>query len=177
MQILVDFFTHLKCILKSSVLGRDQCHQDLCCPLLLIFFFFFLMAASAAHKISQGQGLNLSHSLNLSCSFGNARSFNQLGQTGDQTCTSAATWATAVGLLTFCATGGTPRNFFFFKWCTALFNYGRDVAILSSSWAHRGFYFSDSPGVKWSHCDLTSALSHPSSPGCIQKLQWRTTKP
>ena len=45
-----------------------------------------------------------------SCS--NARSFNPLCSSGDQTCTSAVTWAAAVGLLIHCGTVGTPLFLF-----------------------------------------------------------------
>ena len=41
---------------------------------------------------------------------GNTRSFNPLHWVGDQTLTSAATWAAAVGFLTHCTTTGTPRT-------------------------------------------------------------------
>ena len=58
-----------------------------------VFFFFFL----------PGQGLNLSHSCNLHHSFSKTRSFNRLGQAGDQTY--AASQAAAVGFSTNCTTG------------------------------------------------------------------------
>ena len=49
---------------------------------------------------STGQGLNLSHSCDLHHKCSNAGSINPLHQAGDQTHTSAATWAAAVGFLT-----------------------------------------------------------------------------
>ena len=70
--------------------------------------FFFLIAASAASG-SPSQGLNLSHSVDLHRSCGNARSFNPLRWAGDWTCTSAAAWAAVLGFLTRCATVGTLR--------------------------------------------------------------------
>ena len=56
------------------------------------------MAVPAAYGSSQAQGLNPSHSYN------NARSFSLLRQVEEQTLTSTATWAAAVGFLTHCAT-------------------------------------------------------------------------
>ena len=44
---------------------------------------------------------------------------NPLCWARDQTCASAATWADAVGLLTYCATAGTIINLFFFGCPTA----------------------------------------------------------
>ena len=50
-----------------------------------------------------GQGLN------LSCSCGNAGSFNLLHRAEDGTHASAATRASAVRFITRCATAGTPQ--------------------------------------------------------------------
>ena len=66
-------------------------------------FFFFLNGCTCAWWKFSGQGLNLSHS------FYNAGSFNPLLQTRDWTCTSAATWVTALGLFTHCATVEIPE--------------------------------------------------------------------
>ena len=55
-----------------------------------------------------GEGLNPSHSCKLCHSCGNNGSFNPLCRAGDWTCVSAATWASAVGFLTYCTTVGTP---------------------------------------------------------------------
>ena len=59
-----------------------------------------------------GQGLNLCLSFNLCCSCSNSRSYNQRFWAGDQTRTSAATQATAVGFLPHFSRAGTPLDFF-----------------------------------------------------------------
>ena len=53
-----------------------------------------------------GQGLNLSHSCDLSWSYSNAGSFNTLCWARDWTCTSTATWA-AIDSYHTCTTVGT----------------------------------------------------------------------
>ena len=73
-----------------------------------ILFFFFLNGHTHGTWKFLGQELNLNQSCDLRHSCGNAKSFNSLHQTGDQTPTSTATRATAVGFLTHCATSGTP---------------------------------------------------------------------
>ena len=69
------------------------------------FFFFFNGHTYSIWKF-QVQGLN------LSCSCGNAGSFNPLRWAGDQTFTAIVIQATAVEFLTHCATVGTPLNFY-----------------------------------------------------------------
>ena len=54
-----------------------------------------------------GQGLNLSHGYDLSWRCSNAGSFNPQLWAGDQTYTSVATWASAIGFLTHCIAAGT----------------------------------------------------------------------
>jgi len=56
-----------------------------------------------------GQGLNPSRGHDLCHSYIDTRSSNALPWVGDGTHTSAATQATAVRILTHCATAGTPE--------------------------------------------------------------------
>ena len=79
-------------------------------------FFFFQRLHPWPMEVP-GQRLNPSCSCSLHHSCGNARSFNP-PQSGDQTNSFSATWATAFGFLTHCATVGTPCEllgvFFYF---------------------------------------------------------------
>ena len=82
----------------------------------LFFSFFFFPIPFMATLKAYGSSLanpNPRHSCNLHCSWGNTGSFNPLHWAGDQTCTSAETWAAAVS---HCARAGSlgPSFFFFF---------------------------------------------------------------
>ena len=75
--------------------------------LSFVHSFFFYSCTNGIWKFL-GQGLNTSHSWDVLCSCCNTRSFNPLPWAGEQTCTSAVTWATAVRFLTQRTLPGTP---------------------------------------------------------------------
>ena len=58
--------------------------------ILFYFILFIYFLAAPWHMELQGQGLDLSHSCDLHSNFGNAKSFNPLCQSRDQTCRDAA---------------------------------------------------------------------------------------
>ena len=75
------------------------------------FFLFCFYGCTHCIWNFPGQALKSVHSFDLHYSCCNARSFNLLPLVGDWICASAANWAAAVGLLTHCATVGTPSGF------------------------------------------------------------------
>ena len=87
--------------------GRRWITRSYCSSIFSSFFGAFYGYTWGIWKLL-GQGLNLSHSCNLHYSCSNAGSFNQPCWAEAQTCTSAVTWATAIGFFTHCATAGNP---------------------------------------------------------------------
>ena len=98
---LVSVMLPYRCRMRTLVLSR----VPICLTKDYIFFFQW---PYLQHKRFLGQGLNPRHSCYLHCRCGNIRSFNPPPWAGDWTCSSKATWATAVRFLTCGATAGTP---------------------------------------------------------------------
>ena len=101
------FFYFLICYSSDSL--SYVCHIN-SIEVTFLFTLFYFMATPTTMEVL-GQGLNLSHSCYLHCSYSNARSFNPLCQARNGTHTSATTQATAVGFLTHCTTPRTPELF------------------------------------------------------------------
>ena len=103
------WFTIVKPLIKLE--ADQQLNSYFHIPPLFMYLLFFYGCIHSVQKFPS-QGLNQSHSCNQSCSCSNARCFNPLHWARNQTCTSAATQAIAVGFLTHCTTAGTPTYLF-----------------------------------------------------------------
>ena len=92
---------------------------------LFVCFCFCFYGCTHGIRKFLGQRLNLSHSCKLCHRCSNARTFNPLHQTGDQTCASVVTWAAIRFFNPLCHRGNSYKVFYFiFLFMATLAVYG-----------------------------------------------------